>query len=236
MTPGAAFVLAAGLGTRMRPLTETRPKALLEVGGRTLLDHALDRVAEAGVARAVVNAHHLAPMIHARVAARARPPETIVSDESGLLLDTGGGAKAALPLLGPAPFFAVNSDAIWTGPAPLPALAAAWDPARMDALLLLVPRARARAYTRPGDFSLDADGQPRRRGEAPSAPFVYTGAQIIAPSAFAGAPEGPFSTNLVWDRLMTAGRLFAVVHQGGWVDVGTPAGLAEADAALAEAA
>ena len=236
MTPSAAFVLAAGLGTRMRPLTETRPKALLEVSGRSLLDHALDRVAEAGVARAVVNAHHFAPMIRARLAARAGPPETAVSDESARLLDTGGGAKAALPLLGPAPFFAVNSDAIWTGPAPLPALARAWDPARMDALLLLVPRGRARAYTRAGDFALGADGRPTRRGDAPAAPFVFTGAQIIAPSAFAGAPEGRFSTNLVWDRLLAAGRLFAVIHDGGWVDVGTPAGLAAADAALAEAA
>jgi MurNAc alpha-1-phosphate uridylyltransferase len=233
--PEAAFVLAAGLGTRMRPLTDTRPKALLEVGGRTLLDRAIDRATEGGARRVVVNVHHFADMMLAHLAARITP-EIAVSDERDALLETGGGVRKALPLLGPAPFYTLNADAIWTGPAPLPALAAAWDPARMDALLLLVPRERARSYARAGDFFLGADGRPERRGAAEAAPFVHTGAQIIKPAAFAGTPVGAFSTNLVWDRLLAAGRLGAVVHEGDWVDVGAPAGLAAAEAALAEAA
>ena len=232
--PKAAFVLAAGFGTRMRPLTLTTPKPLLRVGGRALIDHALDACAAAGVARAVVNLHHLGDAIRAHLADRAAP-EIAFSEERPDILDTGGGAAAALPLLGPDPFFTVNSDAIWTGPAPLPALAACWAPDRMDALLSLVPRASAIAYGRPGDFSLGADGRPARRGEAAQAPFVYTGAQIVAPAAFADAPQGAFSMNLIWDRLLARGRLFAVVHRGGWVDVGTPDGLAQADAALAGA-
>ena len=231
MAPEAAFILAAGLGTRMRPLTNERPKALLRVSGRTLLDRAIDRAVEGGARRIVVNAHHCAEMIHAHCAARAAPP-IAVSDERHRLLDTGGGAKRALPLIGPAPFFALNADALWTGPPPLTALAAAWDPARMDALLLLVATPRARGYTRPGDFFLEG-ATPRRRDAAPTAPYVYTGAQIVAPGAFADTPDGPFSMNLVWDRLLAAGRLAAVAHDGGWVDVGTPAGLAEAEAALA---
>ncbi len=232
--PAVAMVLAAGLGTRMRPLTNDRPKALLRVGGRTLLDRAIDAATAGGARRVVVNIHHFAPAMRAHLAARAAPPVAI-SDESGLLLETGGGIRRALPLLGPAPFFALNADAVWTGAEPCAALAAAWDPARMDALLLLVAREDARGYTRPGDFDLGRDGRPVRRGAAALAPFVYTGAQIIAPAAFADTPEGAFSTNLVWDRLLARGRLFAALHRGGWVDVGTPAGLAAAEAALREA-
>jgi MurNAc alpha-1-phosphate uridylyltransferase len=228
------MVLAAGLGTRMRPLTDATAKALLPVAGRTLLDRAIDAAVAGGARRVVVNVHHFAEKVRAHLAARAAPP-IVVSDETGELLETGGGVRRALPLLGPAPFFALNADAVWTGAAPCAELAAAWDAARMDALLLLVAREDARGYTRPGDFLLGADGRPARRGEAASAPYVYTGAQIIAPGAFADAPDGPFSTNLVWDRLLAARRLFAVVHRGAWVDVGTPAGLAEAEAALAEA-
>jgi MurNAc alpha-1-phosphate uridylyltransferase len=231
--PDAAFILAAGLGTRMRPLTDHTPKALLEVGGRTLLDRAIDRAVEGGSRRVVVNVHHFADRMIAHLARRERP-EIAISDERDALLETGGGTRKARALLGPAPFYTLNADAVWTGPPPLPALAAAWDPARMDALLLLVPRKRARAYARPGDFFLAADGRPVRRGAAETAPFVHTGAQIIRPETFDGTPEGPFSTNSVWDALLAAGRLFAVVHDGGWVDVGTPAGLAEAEAALAE--
>jgi MurNAc alpha-1-phosphate uridylyltransferase len=178
----------------------------------------------------VVNVHHFAPMMRAHLAARAAPPIAI-SDESDALLETGGGVVRALPLLGPDPFFAVNADAIWTGPAPCARLAAAWED-DADALLLLVRRADAIAYGRAGDFDLGPDGRPRRRtGE--TADFVYTGAQIIRPGAFVDAPAGAFSTNLIWDRLAAAGRLRAVVHHGGWVDVGTPAGLAAAEAALA---
>jgi MurNAc alpha-1-phosphate uridylyltransferase len=228
------MVLAAGLGTRMRPLTDGTAKALLPVAGRTLLDRAIDAAVAGGARRVVVNVHHFAEKVRARLADRPSP-RIAISDETGLLLETGGGVRRALPLLGPAPFFALNADAVWTGPEPCAALAAAWDPARMDALLLMVARDDARGYARPGDFFPGADGRPTRRGAAPAAPLVYTGAQILAPAAFANTPDGPFSTNLVWDRLLAAGRLFAMVHRGAWVDVGTPAGLAEAEAALAEA-
>ena len=229
------MVLAAGLGTRMGVLTAACPKPLLPLGGRPMIDLALDRCAAAGVGRAVINLHYLGHMIRAHLAAR-ETPEVVFSEETPEILETGGGVAQALPLLGPAPFYVVNSDSVWLGPNPLDMLARAWDPGRMEALLLLVPRERARAYVRPGDFYLDAEGgPPRRRGPRETAPLVYSGAQIIAPGAFAGAPEGAFSVNLVWDRLLAAGRLAAVVYPGGWIDVGTPAGLVEAEAALREA-
>jgi MurNAc alpha-1-phosphate uridylyltransferase len=230
--PEAAMILAAGLGTRMRPLTDTCPKPLLTVAGRPLIDLALDHAAAAGVRRAVVNLHYLGDMIRAHLARRGSP-EILFSEEQPQILETGGGIVQALPLLGPTPFHAVNSDAVWAGPNPLAVLAGAWQPERMDALLLLVPRERARGYTRPGDFRLAAEGAaPERRGAAASAPLVYSGAQIIAPGAFRGAPPGAFSVNLIWDALLTRGRLKAVTYPGWWVDVGTPAGLAEAEAAL----
>jgi len=233
--PEVAMVLAAGLGTRMRPLTDACPKPLLPVAGRTMLDRVLDHAAGAGVRRAVVNLHYLGHMIRTHLAERAAP-EVAFSEERPVILETGGGIVQALPLLGEVPFYAVNSDAVWAGPNPLPLLADAWDESAMDALLLLVPRARACGYSHAGDFFLDAEGAaPRRRGSAAAAPLVYTGAQIIAPGAFAGAPDGPFSVNLIWDELLTRGRLAAVTYPGAWVDVGTPAGLAAAEAALAEA-
>jgi MurNAc alpha-1-phosphate uridylyltransferase len=228
--PRAAMVMAAGLGTRMRPLTATCPKALLRVAGRALVDHAIDHARAAGLSPIVVNLHHLADQMRAHLAGR----DVLLSDETSLLLETGGGVRQALPMLGPAPFAVINSDAIFAGPPPLETLRAAWDDARMDALLLLVPRGAARAYTRAGDFTLGADGRPARRGDATEAPFVYSGAQIIRPEAFAGTPDGAFSTNLVWDRLLDTGRLFAVIHRGGWVDVGTPEGLVAAQALLGE--
>ena len=233
--PDVAMILAAGLGTRMRPLTDTCPKPLLPVGGRPMIDLVLDHAMAAGVRRAVVNLHYLGGMIRDYLAAR-KAPEIRFSDEQPLILDTGGGIAQALPLLGRAPFYAANSDAVWAGPNPLMRLAQAWDPARMDALLLLVPRDRARSYTRPGDFFLSREGSaPKRRGEAATAPLVYSGAQIIAPSAFDAAPAGPFSLNLIWDALLGRGRLAAVTYPGVWIDVGTPAGLSEAEAALVEA-
>ncbi len=233
--PDTAMVLAAGLGTRMGPMTATCPKPLLPLGGRPMIDLALDRCAEAGVSRAVINLHYLGDMIRQHVA-RRRAPEVVFSEEVPEILDTGGGIVQALPLLGEAPFCVLNSDSVWLGANPLDVLARAWAPARMDALLLLVARERARAYVRPGDFFLEADGDaPRRRGRGETAPLVYSGAQIIAPGAFADAPEGAFSLNLVWDRLLAAGRLAAITYPGGWVDVGTPAGLVEAEAALREA-
>ena len=224
------MILAAGLGTRMGALTRATAKPLLRAGGRALIDHALDAAEAAGVRRAVVNVHWCADQVRAHLAARARP-EIAISDESAALLETGGGVAKARPLLGEAPVYVANSDAVFGGPAPLPLLAEAWDEGRMDALLLLVPRAAARAYSRAGDFTLGADGRPARRGAAATAPWVYAGAQIVRPGVFAG--EGAFSANPVWDRLLAEGRLFAAVHPGPWVDVGTPEGLAEADALLA---
>jgi MurNAc alpha-1-phosphate uridylyltransferase len=227
--PDTAIILAAGLGTRMRPLTDTCPKPLLAINGRPMIELALDHAVGAGVKRAVVNLHYLGGMIRDHLAGRAAP-EILFSDEQPEILGTGGGIAHALPLLGTAPFYTVNSDAVWVGPNPLAALAAAWEPARMDALLLLVPRERARGYTRPGDFFLTGEGDtPVWRGSARFAPMVYTGALILAPGVFANAPPGPFP---LWDALTAWDRVAAVTYTGGWVDVGTPAGLAEAQAAL----
>jgi MurNAc alpha-1-phosphate uridylyltransferase len=229
--PDTAMILAAGLGTRMRPLTDNCPKPLLPINGRPMIDLALDHAVAAGVRRAVVNLHYLGDMIRDHLAGRA-VPEIVFSEEQPEILETGGGIAHALPLLGTAPFYVINSDAVWVGPNPLEALAAAWDPARMDALLLLVPRGRARSFTRAGDFFLSGEGDmPVWRGGAEAAPMIYTGAQIIAPGVFADGPLGRFS---VWDALTDWDRVAAVTYPGSWVDVGTPAGLAEAEAALRE--
>ncbi|MCH8169253.1 MAG: nucleotidyltransferase family protein [Proteobacteria bacterium] len=233
MRPDTAMILAAGLGTRMRPLTETCPKPLLPLGGRPMIDLALDHAAAAGVRRAVVNLHYLGGMIRDHLAGR-EAPEILFSEEQPEILGTGGGIAQALPLLGAAPFYTVNSDAVWVGPNPLETLAAAWEPARMDALLLLVPRERARSYTRAGDFFLPGEGDvPVWRGESEAAPMVYSGASIIAPWVFDDAPRGPFP---LWEALTAWDRVAAVSYPGDWVDVGTPAGLAEAQAALGEGA
>ncbi|MGF1447438.1 MAG: nucleotidyltransferase family protein [Pikeienuella sp.] len=227
------MVLAAGFGTRMQPLTLTRPKALVEVAGRALIDHALDRVAEASVPRAVVNLHYLGDQIRAHLAGRHRPA-VLFSEEAPAILETGGGLQQAWPLLATSPVFALNSDAIWAGPNPLSCLLAGWD-GRTPRLLLL-PRGRARSHAGPGDFFIDADGRLTRRGEAAAAPFVYTGAQIIDREAFEGAPPGAFSLNPLWDRLIAQDRIRGCVYPGTWVDVGTPEGISTAEAALAEAA
>lgn len=232
-----AMVLAAGFGTRMRELTDDRPKPLLPVAGRPLIDHALDLAAEAGISRVVVNLHYLGGQIRAHLAGRAAP-EVLFSEEAEIL-DTGGGVAKALPLLGARPFAVMNSDAIFAGGLrnPLELLSTHWQPERMDALMLLVPVERARAYSRAGDFFLEADGEPpRRRGEAAEAPFIFTGVQILSPTAFADAPGGAFSLNLIWDRLIATGRLAAISWGGDWVDVGTPEGLRAADDLLAGAA
>ena len=227
------MILAAGFGTRMGELTRNRPKPLLPVAGRALIDHALDTAAEAGIRRAVINLHYRGEQVRAHLAGR-RVPEVAFSEELPEILDTGGGVAQALPLLRRRPFAVLNSDAVFAGPNPLRTLAAAWAPGRMDALMLLVPVARARAYTRAGDFFLPPNGAiPVRRGESAAAPFVFTGAQILSPAALRDAPAGPFSLNLVWDRLLAEGRLAAVAYPGDWVDVGTPEGLAEADRLLA---
>src|SRR5690349_8945119 len=231
--PRTAMVLAAGLGTRMRPLTDTKPKPLIAVAGRPLLDHVLDRLADAGVDRAVVNVHYLAEQIIAHTAGRQRPRVTL-SDERGLLLGTGGGVVKALPQLGAEPFFHINSDTIWIdGVTPnLTRLAAAFDPARMDALLLLAPAASSIGYSGRGDFLMASDGRLARRGEREVVPFVYAGAAILTPSFFAGAPAGAFSMSPLFDRAAEAGRLCGLRLEGVWMHVGTPEAITAAERAL----
>lgn len=229
------MVLAAGFGERMRPLTDRMPKPLVPVAGKPLLDHVLDRLADAGVERAVVNVHYLADMIERHVHGRARP-EITISDEREVLLDTGGGVVKALPALGAAPFFHINSDTIWIdGVKPnLERLAEAFDPARMDALLLLAPAAGSIGYAGKGDFLMGADGRLTRRSEREIAPFVYAGAAILRPELFKGAPAGKFSLTRLFDRAADAGRLCGLRLEGVWMHVGTPPAIAEAEAAIAE--
>lgn len=228
--PARAMVLAAGLGLRMRPLTLDRPKPLIELAGRTLLDRVLDALAAAGIEEAVVNSHYLGAMIAARVARRTRPRITLSPEET--LLDTGGGVARALPRLGKGPFFVINADIAWDdGPRPaLVRLATAWRDTTMDALLLVQPASRAVGYDGPGDFDL-ADGKlVRRSGDR--AAFVFTGVQLLHPRLFAQAPAGAFSLNLLYDRAATAGRLCGLVHDGAWYHIGTPAALKEAEALI----
>ncbi len=235
--PRTAMVLAAGQGKRMLPLSETVPKPLVEVGGQPLIDHCLDGLAACGVEKAVVNVHHLADRITAHLKTRAAP-EIVISDERGALLETGGGVKRALPLLGDAPFLLRNSDSFWLeGVRPnLVWLAGAWDAAEMDALLLLASTVNAIGYGGRGDFLLDKDGRLTRRPQRAVAPFVYAGAAILSPRLFDGAPEGAFSLNVLFDRAIEAGRLFGVRLDGLWINVETPAAVTAADAAIAASA
>ena len=237
MRVSRAMVLAAGLGKRMMPLTRTVPKPLIPVLGRTMLDRHLDRLADAGIATCVVNVHHLAGAIRAHLRDRTRPAIRI-SDETGALLDTGGGVARALPLLGPDPFFVLNGDVVWDdGAEPaLSRLARGFDPATLDAAILLVPRERASGYDGPGDFALDDAGRPRRRGGDAAAPFVFAGVQIVHPRLLDGAPAGAFSMNLAFDRAIAAGRLGAVIHDGAWYHVGTPDAIAATEARMRAAA
>ncbi len=235
--PDTAMVLAAGLGKRMRPLTATRPKPLIEVAGQPLVDHALDRLRAAGVAKAVVNVHYLPDAIEAHLKNRGRDIEIAISDERGKLLETGGGLVKALPLIDADPFLVVNSDNLWVdGPVDtLKLLASGWDDARMDALLLLVPLSRANCHAGRGDFHMSATGKLRRRRPHGVAPFVYTGIQIVSKRLFDGElPEGAFSTNLLWDRAIAAGRCYGAVHQGLWFDVGRPESIRKTEDILRE--
>lgn len=226
--PRRAMVLAAGRGLRMRPLTDHTPKPLIAVAGRSMLDRALDRLDAAGVEAAVVNVHHLAAKVRAHLAARTGGPRTVISDETDALLETGGGIRKALPLLGPAPFYVVNGDIVWLdGAVPaLVRLARQWDEARMDVLLLLKEAVTAHGYDGRGDFFLGPEGVPRRRGDSPSAPYIFAGLQILHPRAFDGTPDGAWSLNRVFDRALQKGRLYAVVHDGPWFHVGTPDAIA----------
>src|SRR3569833_2358836 len=235
--PQTAMVLAAGLGTRMRPLTDTKPKPLVPVAGKPLLDHVLDRLADAGVERAVVNVHYLAEQIIAHTKSRTTPRVTI-SDERGLMLGTRGGVVKALSDLGAAPFFHINSDTIWIdGVRPnLSRLAAAFDAESMDALLLLAPTSGSVGYAGRGDFAMNPDGRLPRRGEREVAPFVYAGAAILSPAMFKGAPQGEFSLTDLFDRAQTAGRLHGLRLEGLWMHVGTPGAVGDAEQAIRKSA
>lgn len=234
--PESAMVMAAGLGKRMRPLTATRPKPLVEVAGKPLIDHVFDRLRAAGVRRAVVNVHYLADALEAHLTRRVDGIEIAVSDERAQLMETGGGLVQARHLIGDDPFLCVNSDNLWVdGPFDtIRALMQQWDPARMDALLLMVPLARAHNHGGQGDFHLDAHGRITRRRQAGRvAPFVFTGVQILSPRVIRDWPDGPFSTNLFWERAIAEGRAWGMPHQGLWFDVGTPAAIAATEAVLA---
>ncbi len=217
-----AMVLAAGLGTRMRPLTDDRPKPLLPLEGRTLLDHALDRLLEAGVTEAVVNAHWFPDKIAQAVASRTEPRIHLQNEEE--LLETGGGVRLALPVLGDAPFAVANGDAFWlNGPTPaLKRMMDLFDPETMDALLLLVRTTQIDGKVGRGDFMLDPVGRLRRPKERELAPYLYGGVQILAPALFADSPEGAFSLNRLYDRAIGAGRCFGIVHDGLWFHLSTP--------------
>ncbi|MCP1471095.1 MurNAc alpha-1-phosphate uridylyltransferase [Sphingobium sp. OAS761] len=230
-----AMLMAAGLGKRMRPLTATRPKPLVKVAGKPLMDHALDRLEAGGIEQVVVNVHYLADTIEAHLRARRGTLKFSVSDERSKLLETGGGLMRARHLLGDTPFLCANSDNLWIdGPQDtIGQMQRIWDPERMDALLLVVPLARAHCHSGPGDFHMDARGRLARRKTAHVAPFVFTGVQIMAPSLLVDPPGEVFSTNILWNRAMEAGRLYGVSHQGLWFDVGTPGAIPVVEAMLA---
>lgn len=218
--PDALMLFAAGFGTRMRPLTDTRPKPLIPVAGKPLIDHALALAEGAGLRRIVANAHYLSEQVEAHLAPLGVP----VSVERPEILDTGGGLRAALPRLSDGPVLTLNTDAVWTGPNPLITLRQTWDPTRMEALLLLVPPDRATGRAGPGDFTLHPDGGLTRGGD-----MVYVGAQALVTDDLANVPQPAFSLNLLWDRIAARGRLFGVLHPGGWCDVGRPEGIALAE-------
>ena len=235
VAPTKAMVLAAGLGLRMRPLTERMPKPLVPVAGRALLDHVLDKLGDAGVSEAIVNVHYLPDQIIDHVAARAKPHVTI-SDERNQVLGTGGGVVKALPLLGQAPFFLVNADTMWIdGVRPnLARLAEAFDPAHMDILLLMAPTTSSIGYDGSGDYAMLADGALRKRREHQVVPFVYAGAAIMSPALFANAPKGEFSLTRMFDSANEQERLFGLRLDGVWMHVGTPDAVQAAEEAFLE--
>jgi N-acetyl-alpha-D-muramate 1-phosphate uridylyltransferase len=235
--PRRAMILAAGLGTRMRPLTDTMPKPLVPVGGKPLINHVLDRLAASGVETAVVNVHHFAEQIEQHLRPR-RAPKIVISDERDGVLGTGGGVVRALPLLGDAPFFHVNSDTLWIdGVKPnLERLGEAFDPARMDGLLLLAPTATSVGYAGRGDFTMAADGKLRRRPEREVVPFVYAGIAILSPALFKDAPRGAFSLTALFDRAIEQERLHGLRLEGVWMHVGTPEAVAAAEKAIVASA
>ncbi|MCB2135879.1 MAG: nucleotidyltransferase family protein [Rhodobacteraceae bacterium] len=225
--PNALMLFAAGKGTRMGALTATRPKPLIEVGGRALIDHALDQVQAAGIGHIVINLHYLGDQIMSHLTGRQG---LVYSDESEALLETGGGLRQALPLLGTGPVFTLNTDAVWTGDIALCELARAWRPEVMDGLLLLVAKDQATGHKGQGDFAMAADGALQRGVD-----YIYTGAQIIRTDHLASVAERAFSLNRIWDMMLAERRLFGIVHRGGWCDVGHPASIPLAEALLDKA-
>jgi MurNAc alpha-1-phosphate uridylyltransferase len=232
-----AMIMAAGLGTRMRPLTDDRPKPLVTVRGRSLIDHAIDRLVKAGVTMVVVNLHYKAAQLRDHLAQR-RDIEIRLSVETDELLGTGGGVAKALPNFEGAPFFILNSDSIWVEGyvSALTMMQRAWDGERMDGLLLLAAMTTAMGYEGRGDFRLAADGRLSRVPERMSSPFAYPGVQIVHPRLFAGPPEGAFSTNVMWNRAIAKNRLFGVRLDGVWIHVGTAEARDQAEAYLARLA
>ncbi|MDB5471728.1 MAG: Nucleotidyl transferase [Caulobacter sp.] len=235
--PKTAMVLAAGLGTRMRPLTDDRPKALVEVGGKALMDHMLDRLAAVGVETAVVNVHYFADLMEAHLRKRTAAPRIVVSDERAEALETGGGVRHALPLLPDEAFFVANIDAIWRDGAAgaIEQVVALWDPAKMDVCLMLAPTGTSLGFHDTGDVFLEADGRVRFKTPGETAPYVYVGLHICKPSVVRDGPEGPFSLLPLWKALAERGRLYGVSPPGLWMHVGDPAARDLAEAKLAEA-
>jgi MurNAc alpha-1-phosphate uridylyltransferase len=231
--PTRAMVMAAGLGKRMLPLTEDIPKPMVKVAGRPLIDHVLGRLTAAAVTDVVVNLHYRGEVLQ-KYLERRNTPNILFSDETDLLLDTGGGIKKALPLLGGGPFFTHNSDSLWIEGVSnnLRRMGDMWDDAKMDALMLLAPLATSTGFEGRGDFTMDRLGRLRRRRERTVAPFVWTGVQIIRPEVFENTPDGPFSTNLIWDRAIENDRLYGIRLDGRWMHVGSPSGIEEAEAVL----
>lgn len=225
------MVMAAGKGTRMRPLTDTMPKPLVPFLGRPLIDHVLDRLAEAGIEEVIVNTHHFAGLLEAHIAGR-RDPRIVVSPEYEALLDTGGGVKKALALLGDEPVITFNSDSVWIEGwgSNLARLIESFEPERMDALLMIADAARTIGFVGRGDFHMDPAGRLTRRGPGETVPFMFAGVQVIKPALFADGPDGAFSTNLIWDRLIAKDRLYGQRMSGVWMHVGTPDDLASAEA------
>lgn len=229
-----AMVMAAGLGKRMRPLTATRPKPLVKVAGKAMIDHCLDKLWEAGVMKVVVNAHYLPDALEAHLKSVNYPFDIRISNERAQLMETGGGMVQAAPLIDEDLFFAINSDNLWTdGPGnSLQRLVEGWDDAIMDALLLVVPQTKAHNHKGAGDFTLDDMGRISRRLPGRQAPFIYTGIQLVSKRLLRDAPEGPFSTNILWNRAIEEGRLYGLVHDGSWFEVGSPESIRPTEEAL----
>jgi N-acetyl-alpha-D-muramate 1-phosphate uridylyltransferase len=229
------MVMAAGLGTRMRPLTNDRPKPLVQVGGKAMIDHCFDKLEEAGVETVIVNVHYFPDMLEAHLQSANYPFEFRISDERNQLMETGGGLVQAQSLIDDNMFFCINSDNLWSDGAPtsLERLSDVWNDEKMDALLLIVPHSGARNYKGTGDFLLDEDGRIARKEQGGEAPYIYTGIQLISKRLLRGAPDGAFSTMKLWERAIAEKRLFGLVHQGEWYEVGSPEAIVPTEAALA---